>query len=78
MKIIDFALHQLVALIFKLEYQVPYKTADNEEKIQNFVLGECLYIPQLTDNHQNTVTAPIELDFMMGPGVSLTGEIMWD
>ena len=51
MKIIDFALHQLVALIFKLEYQVPYKTADGEEKIQNFVLGECLYIPQLTDNH---------------------------
>lgn len=24
------------------------------------------------------MTTPIELDFMMGPGVSLTGEIMWD
>jgi len=51
MKILDFALHSLIALIFKLEYQVPYKTVDNVEKVQTFVLGECLYIPQLTDNH---------------------------
>ena len=33
MKILDFALHSLIALIFKLEYQVPYKTVDNVEKV---------------------------------------------
>jgi hypothetical protein len=40
------------------------------------VLGWCIYLPQFKG--ADIAESEVALDFIMGPGISLTGEVMWD
>lgn len=78
LKILGFPLHPLIGLVFKLEYRVEFTKASTGIKEQrDFVLGWCLYVPQITQNellHEGEV----QLDLILGPGLTLFGEVLWD
>jgi hypothetical protein len=78
LKISEFILHSQVSLVFKLEYKVQITEKSTTERQQDFVLGWCYYIPTLIQNNKDVQEADISLDLVMGPGISLTGEVMWD
>lgn len=78
LKISEFILHPMVSLVFKLEYKVQITEKSTTERQQDFVLGWCHYIPTLIQNNKEIQEADISLDLVMGPGVSITGEVMWD
>jgi hypothetical protein len=47
------------------------------KETKNFVLGWCLYVPQLTQAdliHEGEV----QLDLLLGPGLTLFGDVLWD
>ena len=48
------------------------------QRTQDFVLGQCLHMPALTRTLSDVIEAEVDLAFAMGPGVALTGEVMWD
>ena len=78
MKILGFPLHPLIGLVFKLEYRVEFtKASTGLKETKNFVLGWCLYVPQLTQAdliHEGEV----QLDLILGPGLTLFGDVLWD
>ena len=78
LKILNFPLHPLIALVFKLEYRVEFtrnSTAAKETK--DFVLGWCLYVPQL-NSAELLHEGEVQLDLILGPGVTLFGDVLWD
>lgn len=48
------------------------------EREQDFVVGWCNFLPYLIQKNQDILESDIRLEFTMGPGVSLTGELLWD
>jgi hypothetical protein len=49
LKILNFPLHPLISLIFKLEYRVEFTNATTKAKeTKDFVIGWCLYVPPVS------------------------------
>lgn len=76
-KILDFAMHELVALIVKLAYRVQIRDNYIGDRMQDFVIGQAIYMPQIT-KEGNLPSIESQFDLSMGPGVTLTGEMLWD
>ena len=52
------------------------------KETRDFVIGWCLYVPQLT-SHQvegkdELKEGEVQLDLILGPSVSLFGDVLWD
>ena len=46
LKVLNFPLHPLIALVFKLEYRVEFtRNSTGQRESKDFVLGWCLYVP---------------------------------
>lgn len=77
LKILNFPLHPLISLIFKLEYRVEFTNASTRTKeTKDFVIGWCLYVPPISG--ECLVEGEIQLDMLLGPGLTLFGEVLWD
>ena len=48
LKILDFAMHEMVALIIKLQYRVKITDPIDGSRMQDFVIGHAIYMPNLT------------------------------
>lgn len=77
-KILDFCMHPLIALLFKLEYRVTLKYANGSERIHDYILGYCIHLPALLSSNADILQQDLNFDLIMGPGISLTGDILWD
>jgi len=77
LKILNFPLHPLISLIFKLEYRVEFTNAStNQKETKDFVIGWCLYVPAISNDF--LVEGEIQLDLLLGPGLTLFGDVLWD
>ena len=75
----DFVHHGLVAMVIKLVYSVQflYSTDQNMNNIQDFVIAHAVYLPRYS-NGGKFVEESVVLDMVMGPGVAVTGDVIWD
>ena len=79
-----------MALVFKLEYRLEFKNATSGAKeTRDFVIGWCLYVPQLIsvsnigaaskpESEQALREGEVQLDLLLGPGMTLFGDVLWD
>ncbi len=54
------------------------KEKSGAEKQLDFVIGWCNFLPYLIQKNTSVLESDITLDLQMGPGVAVTGEILWD
>jgi hypothetical protein len=47
-KILNFPLHPLISLIFKLEYRVSYMGESGKIESKDYTIGWCAHVPSLT------------------------------
>jgi len=71
-------LHPSIGLIFRLNYRVKIVEVSGNMREQDFIIGWALFIPNLASKNTTVLQSVVELNFIMGPGYSLTGEIMYD
>jgi len=74
----NFHLDPMVALILKLQYVVRVNYRDGSEKLQTYLIGWSSFIPTLKGDNGDIMPDKKEVKFNFGPGVALTGELMWD
>lgn len=48
MKIIEFAMHELVAMIVKLQYRVSFSDPHEGTSLRDFVIGHAIHMPHIT------------------------------
>ena len=77
MKILDFSMHEMIALIVKLTYRVQIRDNYMGDRMQDFVIGQAIHLPYIT-KEGNLPAVETQFDLSMGPGVTLTGEMLWD
>ena len=77
LKIIDCAMHEMVALLIKLHYRVQIRSHLEGLRIQEFVLGHAVHMMHITKGG-NLHNIETQIDVQLGPGSALTGEILWD
>lgn len=76
-KILDFAMHEMIALIVKLSYRVQIRDNYAGDRMQDFVIGQAIHMPHIT-KEGNLANVETQFDLGMGPGTTLTGEMLWD
>ena len=77
LKILNFPLHPLISLIFKLEYRVEFTNTNTRSKeTRDFVIGWCLYVPPISNDC--LVDGEVQLDLLLAPGLTLFGDVLWD
>ena len=47
-KILDFAMHEMIALIVKLVYRVQIRDTYMGDRVQDFVIGQAIHLPHVT------------------------------
>ena len=47
------------------------------DRMQDFVIGQAIHLPHIT-KEGNLAPVETQFDLGMGPGVTLTGEMLWD
>jgi len=73
----NFYCHQLVAILFRIEYKALILMNNKQSDNMNFTLGWACYLPNL--NSMNEIcNEQVELDVILGPGKGPTGELLWD
>ena len=77
LKLLDFCMHELVALIIRLSYRVEIRDPMEGTRMQDFVIGQAVHLPPIT-KEGNLPNLETQLDLKMGPGSTLTGEMLWD
>ena len=78
-KLLDFVHHRDVAIVLKLVYKVQFQssTDQTENRVQEYVIAHGVHMPNITE--KNTFVEDIvRVDLNMGPGVAVTGDIIWD
>ena len=70
-------MHEMIALIVKLQYRVQIKDNSEGDRIQDFVIGQAIHLPHMSKDG-NLPMVETQFDLSMGPGVTLTGEMLWD
>ena len=78
LKVVNFPIHPLIALVFKLEYRVKFETITGKSETKDFVLGWCCYVPRLEEAGDTIKDEEVQLDLILGPGLSLLGDVLWD
>lgn len=77
LKILNFPLHPLISLVLKLEYRVEFTNTNTRAKeTKDFVIGWCLYVPQIQNDY--LVDGEVQLDLLLWPGLTLFGDVLWD
>ena len=56
---------------------VQFTEAERGVRVQDFVLGWALHLPYVSPKG-NVPESEIQLDLTMGPGISVTGDVVWD
>ena len=71
--------HRMVALVFKFAYRVQFlsQTDKNYNRAQEFVIANAVYMPKITTLGE-LQEDEVKLEMKMGPGVSITGDVLWD
>lgn len=76
LKISDWVLHPLAGLVFRLVFKVVLSDKHNQQQTQDFCLGWSVGLPN--SNGENPEDKLLESGFVMGPGLALTGQVMWE
>ena len=87
-------MHEMIALIFKLQYRgklfhelfsnpdfafalVQFHNSMGGDRLQDFFIGWAVHIPFIS-KEGNLPQIETQFDLIMGPGSTLTGEMLWD
>ena len=55
------------------------EAATGKKETRDFVIGWCLYVPQIsTLAGKQLREGEVQLDLILGPGVSIFGDVLWD
>ena len=83
LEILDYSLHKLNMLIFKVVYRVQINQQDSGKggvsstRTQDFVLGWGFHLPYVSDKG-NFLESEEPINLQTGPAITITGDIVWD